>query len=98
MIIWRRRRGAGTAAPMEPDTRIQLNEYGKIVEKYWYEIPAHFPQIELGKFMVMPNHIRGILILNDSQEVRCAEPRRELQREQFSKPVTGSIPTHHSVI
>ncbi len=28
---------------------------------YWEEIPKHFPHIELGEFIIMPNHIHGII-------------------------------------
>ena len=38
---------------------------GQIAQKYWHAIPAQFPFIELGAFVVMPNHIHGILIIND---------------------------------
>jgi putative transposase len=30
----------------------------------WDEIPAHFPFVELGGFVVMPNHVHGIVIIN----------------------------------
>jgi REP element-mobilizing transposase RayT len=43
---------------------MQLNEIGQLAEKYWLEIPTHFPFIELGNFVVMPNHTHGILIIN----------------------------------
>ena len=48
------------------DGKMQLNELGKIAEKYWMEIPNHFPFIQLGNFVVMPNHTHGILIINKS--------------------------------
>jgi REP element-mobilizing transposase RayT len=38
------------------------NEVGKINEKFWFEIPNHFEFIKLDAFVVMPNHIHGILI------------------------------------
>ena len=41
-----------------------LNDIGKLAEKYWIEIPSHFPFIELGNFVVMPNHTHGILIID----------------------------------
>lgn len=44
---------------------INLSEIGKIVQKYWFEIPKHFNNIELDEFIVMPNHIHGILIINN---------------------------------
>jgi REP element-mobilizing transposase RayT len=43
---------------------MQLNEIGKLAEQFWMEIPNHFPFIELGNFVVMPNHVHGILIIN----------------------------------
>lgn len=44
---------------------MQLSEIGKLAEQYWLEIPKHFPFIELGNFVVMPNHFHGILIINN---------------------------------
>ncbi len=43
---------------------MQLSEIGKLAEQYWLEIPNHFPFVELGNFVVMPNHVHGILIIN----------------------------------
>ena len=40
-----------------------LNELGKLAEKYWIEIPIHFPFIELCNFVVMPNHVHGVLFI-----------------------------------
>lgn len=47
---------------------MQLNDIGDLAEKYWKEIPTHFPIIELGNFVVMPNHIHGILIIDKSTD------------------------------
>lgn len=44
---------------------MQLSEIGKLAERYWLEIPEHFPFVELGNFVVMPNHFHGILIINN---------------------------------
>jgi REP element-mobilizing transposase RayT len=43
---------------------MQLTTIGIQVEKCWYEIPQHFPFVVLDEFVVMPNHIHGILIIN----------------------------------
>lgn len=37
---------------------------GAIADVLWHEIPNHANNVELGAFVVMPNHIHGILILN----------------------------------
>lgn len=49
---------------------MQLSEIGKLAVQFWLEIPNHFPFIELGNFVVMPNHVHGILIINHSVETR----------------------------
>ncbi len=43
--------------------KIVLTDVGIIAEQFWREIPNHFPHIELGNFVVMPNHTHGILII-----------------------------------
>jgi hypothetical protein len=47
------------------DNTMILNEIGKIARKYWDEIPRHFPFIRLDEMVVMPNHIHGILWIDD---------------------------------
>ena len=42
-------------------------ETGIIAEKIWFEIPKHFPFVELDRFVVMPNHIHGIIIINKTK-------------------------------
>jgi REP element-mobilizing transposase RayT len=42
---------------------MRLNEYGRIALGCWKEIPLHFPQAELDAFVVMPNHVHGIIVL-----------------------------------
>ncbi|MCE1169307.1 MAG: transposase [Sphingobacteriia bacterium] len=43
---------------------MQLSQVGVIASIMWYEISSHSKQIELDAFVVMPNHIHGILIVN----------------------------------
>lgn len=43
---------------------MQLSETGKIVHQYWMEIPEHFSFVILDEFVVMPNHIHGIIVID----------------------------------
>lgn len=52
---------------------MQLSEIGKFAERYWLEIPEHFPFVELGNFVVMPNHVHGILIINKIDDLSLSE-------------------------
>ena len=47
------------------DGEMCLNDAGQIVEKCWSEIPGHFPHMALDAFVVMPNHVHGIIVLNN---------------------------------
>jgi putative transposase len=38
-----------------------LNEMGCIAAKFWKEIPKHFPSVTLDEWVVMPNHVHGII-------------------------------------
>ena len=54
--------------------KMVLSEMGKMAKKYWYEIPRHFPFVRLDAFVVMPNHIHGILwIVRDKQPGNISE-------------------------
>lgn len=39
------------------------NNAGKNVEQGWTDLPIHYPNIELDEFIVMPNHVHGIIII-----------------------------------
>jgi REP element-mobilizing transposase RayT len=41
-----------------------LNEYGKIADQQWHWLGEQHPYIILHEFIVMPNHIHGIIEIN----------------------------------
>ena len=43
---------------------MQLSEIGQLAGKFWWSIPEHFPFVKLDAFLVMPNHIHGILMID----------------------------------
>ncbi|KAA3440875.1 transposase [Rufibacter hautae] len=45
------------------DGEMYLSETGKLALTFWAEIPNHFPFVELDAFVVMPNHVHGILLI-----------------------------------
>jgi putative transposase len=46
-----------------------LNEMGEIVRDEWERTPIIRPNVELGAYIVMPNHFHGIVIITDSDDV-----------------------------
>lgn len=45
------------------ENEVILNDLGKIVLDVWYSLPARYPDIELDEFVIMPNHIHGIILI-----------------------------------
>jgi REP element-mobilizing transposase RayT len=46
------------------DGRMKLSTIGLIVQGCWYDIPRWNPSVALGAFIIMPDHLHGILILD----------------------------------
>jgi len=46
------------------------NQIGKKAVEYFENIPKHFLSSEIDYFIVMPNHVHGIIIINDTVETR----------------------------
>jgi REP element-mobilizing transposase RayT len=45
-----------------------LNEMGDIAARFWSEIPLHFANVELGEWVAMPNHLHGVLTIDNQFE------------------------------
>ena len=90
------------------DGVMKLSEYGQIAQEEWQKIASIRSEIELGEFVIMPNHFHGIIWIVDGRgTARCRGTARRAPTgvlgetsadftptyEQFGKPVVGSIPT-----
>ena len=66
-----------------------LHPFGQIAQQCWRNIPDHFLHVQLDEFIVMPDHLHGIIVLKERPQAV-----KELRtRECFAKPVPGSLPT-----
>lgn len=76
---------------------MMLSRYGEIVQKWWLEIPVHFPNVETGAFVIMPNHAHGnIFILAGRGAVPAPEDNmiRDVQGGEtppLHRPMLGQI-------
>jgi REP element-mobilizing transposase RayT len=48
------------------DGVVMRNAFGDTVDECWTGLPQHFPLVILDAFVVMPNHIHGIVMLNQA--------------------------------
>ena len=68
------------------DGQMRLNEIGEIVVECWSRIPQHFPSVELGEYVIMPNHIHGIIASN----IVGARSPRPIEAEHSTPPTVGA--------
>ncbi len=74
-----------------------LNEIGMIAHNNWLQIPNHFPFVILGNFVVMPNHVHGIVIIDkpddgrhhDAVEARLIAPLPPTEPIKTTGGITG---------
>lgn len=62
------------------NAQMRVSPVGAIAYVLWNEIKSHTKNVELGEFVVMPNHVHGIIILNNGinmgggRDVACNVP------------------------
>jgi putative transposase len=49
-----------------------LNDFGKIADECWRAIPEHFQNVELGAYVIMPNHVHGMVVIRDDESASDA--------------------------
>ncbi len=55
---------------------VELSHIGKTAHEFWFEIPKHFKNVQLDAFVVMPNHIHGIIFIDDNCRGGVTPPPR----------------------
>lgn len=70
---------------------IFLSIYGKIVQKWWEDIPNHFPKVETSAFIVMPNHIHGIIFITKDRRGEVLSPRNNPNQDNLENIHLGEI-------
>lgn len=56
------------------EKEMYLSRRGEIVQKWWDDIPMHFPNVETGAFVIMPNHIHGIIFITEERRGDVISP------------------------
>lgn len=65
------------------DGEIILNDYGLIAQKQLIDLPDYFPNIKIDTFCIMPNHIHGIIVIDNDTNSIGAGKRRPYVRGHY---------------
>ena len=63
------------------DGKILLSPFGQIIKLCWQEIPTHFNFVELDTFVVMPNHVHGIIFINEHLILSDLEGAKQTEKQ-----------------
>jgi REP element-mobilizing transposase RayT len=82
---------------------MRLNDVGRIVDRCWNAIPSYFPHVALDKFVIMPNHIHGIIAvgaknLSPKTSPNDATGEKDAAREKDFSPLRGTTKTIGSIV
>lgn len=72
------------------DGEIRLNNIGKLVYMWWNNISQKYQNVELDNHAIMPNHLHGIIIINDDY-CRGEVTSPLLRQTPKPKPTLGKI-------
>ena len=72
------------------DDQVQLNSWGIVARDRWLGLCSHHPGLTLDEFIVMPNHVHGILLIRHGD---AATAGRGPTGEAFGSPAAGSLST-----
>ena len=75
---------------------ICLNSAGQLAARIWSDMPIRFPDIDLDAYVVMPNHIHGIIVLSDGDTVGA--PLVSAHENNRKRAATRAAPTIGDVV
>jgi REP-associated tyrosine transposase len=84
------------------EDEMRLTALGELAAWHWQDLPNHFSHIDLDSFVVMPNHVHGIVLITDDMDVVPTKPPNinvgtqsivsdAIQSPPAKRPVLGTI-------
>ena len=68
---------------------LRTTAIGEIAYNNWLDIPNHFSFVELDDFVIMPNHIHGILFINKPNKIDWQVNKFGVQRQNLASVIRG---------
>ncbi|MFC1647243.1 transposase, partial [Patescibacteria group bacterium] len=64
--------GVGSSNPKpigSSNPKMKMNDTGKMINDWYIKLPKRFPNISLDEYIIMPNHMHGIIIINNGHKL-----------------------------
>jgi putative transposase len=73
------------------DGKMAMNNAGRMAKKCWFDIPIHFPHVALDTFIIMPNHIHGVLVITETVGAKNFSPLQSGRQPRGTSKTIGSV-------
>src|SRR5690554_5527871 len=70
---------------------MHLNEYGEIAYTQWVKLAERFNNYELDVFQIMPNHMHGIIVLNNPTTAIIVDADNDIKNAAAGAPLAGAL-------
>ncbi len=82
------------------DGKMVLSGFGQIAAKSWQWLAEQYPYVTLDAWVVMPNHLHGIIVINDNDcrgASRCAPTEPRIKRKPLGQLIGAfkTVSTKH---
>ena len=80
--------------------RMHLSEAGRLAQAVWEDLPYHYPHVQIDVWVIMPNHMHGIVILTEAQATEDdmqsgADPKTDVGAKYKINVGAGFKPAPH---
>lgn len=76
--------------------KMVLNDAGRIANTCWLDIPKHFPHAVLHEYVIMPNHVHGIIELTDAVMMETVGAKKFSPLPPTQSPTPPLLPSSSS--
>ncbi|MDJ0712816.1 MAG: hypothetical protein QNJ54_01180 [Prochloraceae cyanobacterium] len=81
--------------------QMQLSAIGKIARQFWLEIPNHSKYTYIDEYVIMPNHVHGIIVIDKPdrycRDVACNVSTRSNDKYDLSRAMSQMSPKSNSL-
>ena len=76
---------------------MHLNDFGSIAQAVWHQLPTHFPWAQTDAWIVMPNHVHGIIWIHGESTPAPPDPNNQ-QSDSSPQTLGVIVGTYKSVV
>ena len=80
------------------DRKILLSPIGELANKFWLAISEHFPFVKLAEFVIMPNHVHGIIIIEKDDNAEQKLNSKGRFQNQGKHTISSIVGSYKSVV